>query len=386
MRRDSREQLYAVACAAMFVFGLILGLPGTVLGMPEVIARFGLSLADRGALIAMLFVGLLVGSLVSGPVVDRLGPRRSIVCSAALVAIGLPLFALATSFALASMTLAALGLAGAGFNTSSNALAADLFPDERARRMNGIAVAVGLGGLSLPLAAAIGAGRFSWETIVLGAAVVAVAVAAAGLLMRAADALPVAAPRGGIAAVRSVIGLQGFSWFCVLLALGGANEASICGWTSTFLIASGFGPTAAAWGLSSLWAGFIAGRLLFAGRVDRAKRASIVRGALAGAAGVVLLIATRMPALIAVAPMLIAGSIAIVMPTSLALAAERYPGNTGTLIGTLLTLSQVGGIAIPASIGVVAGARGVRAGVSLLVVTCALAALTAWRADAATRR
>jgi fucose permease len=384
VRRDPRDHLYAIACAAMFVFGLILGLPGTVLGMPDVVARFGLSLAGRGALIATLFAGLLVGSLGSGPVVDRLGPRRSIAASATLVAVGLWLFAIASSVVVASITVAALGLAGAGFNTSSNALAADLFPKERARRMNGIAIAVGLGGLALPLASAITAGRFSWETIVLGAAVVAVAVAMAAALMRAAP-VPVAAAEEGVRAFSRFLTRRGFVWFCVLLALGGANEASICGWTSTFLIASGFGPVAAAWGLSSLWAGFIAGRLLFAGRVDRAKRASIVRGALAGAAAVVLLVATRVPLLIAVAPFLISASIAVVMPTSLALAAERYPGSTGTLIGLLLTLSQIGGIAIPASIGVVAGAAGVRAGVSLLVVTCTLAALTAWRADLATR-
>ena len=36
---DPRERLYAVACAAMFVFGIILGLPGTVLGLPEVAAQ-----------------------------------------------------------------------------------------------------------------------------------------------------------------------------------------------------------------------------------------------------------------------------------------------------------------------------------------------------------
>ena len=52
----------------MFVFGMILGLPGTVLGQPETVAQFGLTMADRGWLIAALFFGLLLGSLASGPV------------------------------------------------------------------------------------------------------------------------------------------------------------------------------------------------------------------------------------------------------------------------------------------------------------------------------
>jgi fucose permease len=174
----------------------------------------------------------------------------------------------------------------------------------------------------------------------------------------------------------------GFIWFCVLLALGGANEASIAGWTSTFLLASGFTPVTAAWGLSSLWLGFIAGRMIFAGRVDRAKRAAIVRAALAGAACVAVLIATRLTMVIAIAPFAIGAAIAIIMPTSLALAGERYPGSTGTLIGTLLTLSQVGGIAVPALIGVVAQHAGIRAGMAVLMVNSSLAALVAWHAGA----
>lgn len=364
----------------MFVFGLILGLPGTVLGMPQVIERLGLTLADRGTLIASLFVGLLIGSLGSGPFVDRVGQRASLVASAALVAVCLPLFATASSFLLASTALGALGLAGAGFNTASNALSSDLFPEERGRRMNGIAIAVGLGGLALPVAAALSAERFSWQVIVFAAAALAVVVAIAAAALRLPEGVEMSVGRSGVQAWRDVVQRPGFAWFCALLALGGANEASTAGWTSTFLLASGFSPVAAAWGLSSLWLGFIVGRALFAGRVDRAKQAAIIRSAVGGTAGVVLLVATRMWVLIAIAPFLIGASIAIIMATSLALAAERYPGNTGTLIGTLLTLSQIGGIAVPELIGVVAEGVGVRAGMSVVAVSCGLTAVAAWRA------
>jgi fucose permease len=365
----------------MFVFGIILGLPGTVLGLPDVVGRLGLTLADRGTLIATLFVGLLIGSFASGPAVDAIGQRASLVLSAALVAICLPLFAIASSFILASSTLVALGLAGAGINTASNALSSDLFPAERARRMNGIAIAVGLGGLALPLVTACAPGRFSWQQIVIAAAALAVLVLIAAVQLRLPRAASVEA-HGGVRAFGYFLRQPGFAWFCVLLALGGANEASTAGWTSTFLLAAGFTPAAAAWGLSSLWLGMIAGRVLFAGRVDRAKRAAVIRGGVAGALCVAVLIATQNPVVIAVMPFLTGTSIAVVMPTSLALAGERYPGNTGTLIGTLLTLSQVGGIAVPALIGRVGEVAGIRAGMSVLIVNSALAALVAWRAGA----
>jgi MFS family permease len=166
-----RERLFAVSCGGMFVFGMILGLPGTVLGLPETVQQFGLTLADRGLLIATLFAGLLLGSLLSGPLVDALGQRAALLVSSALVALCLPLFALATSFLVASSALIALGLASASINTASNALSSELFPGERGRRMNMIAVMVGLGGLTMPTATVLASASVSWRAVVIGGGV-----------------------------------------------------------------------------------------------------------------------------------------------------------------------------------------------------------------------
>jgi len=157
------ERLYAVACVGMFVFGMILGLPGTVLGQPETVAQFGLSLADRGLLIATLFAGLLVGSLLSGPLVDSIGQRLALVVSSSLVAVALPLLAMASNAAVASTVIFALGAAAASINTASNAISSELFPHERARRMNGIAIMVGLGGLAMPTATVLASELVTWE-------------------------------------------------------------------------------------------------------------------------------------------------------------------------------------------------------------------------------
>jgi hypothetical protein len=62
----------------MLVFAVVFGLPGTVLGLPETVAELGLTLTSRGTLISALFVGLLVGCLVSGAVVEH-GVERALV-------------------------------------------------------------------------------------------------------------------------------------------------------------------------------------------------------------------------------------------------------------------------------------------------------------------
>jgi len=119
----------------MLVYGIVLSLPGTVLGLPETAAELGLTLTSRGSLISALFVGLLLGSLLSGPIVDALGYRASLALSSGLVALAMPLLAVMRTPLLAGLTIVALGVASAGMNTASNALSSDLFPGERAIRM-----------------------------------------------------------------------------------------------------------------------------------------------------------------------------------------------------------------------------------------------------------
>jgi fucose permease len=70
-----------------------------------------------------------------------------------------------------------------------------------------------------------------------------------------------------------------------------------------------------------------------------------------------------------VAPFVIGVAIALVVPTLLALAGDRYRGNSGALFGLLLTLLQVGGIALPAAIGVVSDEAGLPIGLSLIVMS-----------------
>jgi fucose permease len=371
---DPGERLYAVACAGMFVFGMMLGLPGTVLGQPETVAQFGLTLADRGLLIATLFAGLLVGSFLSGALVDSLGQRSALVVSSLLVAIALPLLARAANAAVASAVLFALGAAAASINTASNAISSELFPDERARRMNGIAIMVGLGGLTMPTATLLASEFVTWRAVVVGGGVLSAVVAALAVSSRdALTGLEPGAARPGrtstSAALRQFTRQPGFAWFLLLILLGGANEASMAGWTSTFVIASGFSASQATAVLSSHWLGLILSRASFSSRVDRTKAIAVERSAVLSALAVLVLIVSGLASLALIGPFVVGMCMALVMPTSLALAGERIRGNPGALFGVLLTVAQVGGIVLPASIGLVAEQTNVRLGLSLLVVS-----------------
>ena len=364
-----RERLYVVSCAGMFVFGMILGLPGTVLGQPETVQQFGLTLADRGLLISTLFTGLLFGSLLSGVVVDALGQRASLVVSSALVALCLPLFATASSAVLAASALFALGLGSASINTASNALSSELFPDERGRRMNGIAIMVGLGGIAMPTATVLASHLVSWRAVVLGGAALAALVALSGIMP---IALPPRNPVKGsdpITVLRQFARQPAFAIFLLLILLGGGNEASMAGWTSSFVIASGMSASTATWVLSSHWLGLILSRALFSNRVDRAKEIAVERSAVLSALVLLVLVVSPSPVVVMFGPFVVGMCMALVMPTSLALAGERIEGNPGALFGGLLTLAQIGGMVLPASIGLVAQVTSVRLALALVVAS-----------------
>ncbi len=353
----------------MFAFGMILGLPGTVLGQPETVEQFGLTIADRGLLISTLFAGLLIGSLLSGPLVDAIGQRAALILSSSLMAICLPLFAMATTGAVAASALFALGLSSASINTASNALSSQLFPDERGRRMNGIAIMVGLGGLAMPTATVLASELVSWRAVVVGGGVLSALVALVASVVRRPDTprLEGSEPTGTIAALRQFSAQPGFAWFLLLVMLGGGNEASMAGWTSSFAIASGFSSSTATTVLSSHWLGLIVSRIIFSSRVDRAKDVAIERSAVLSALVLLVLVVSSTPVLVALGPFAVGVCMALVMPTSLALAGERLQGNPGTLFGGLLTVAQVGGMILPASIGLVAEQSSVRLGLALLV-------------------
>jgi MFS family permease len=353
----------------MFVFGIVLGLPGAVLGLPEVVERLGLSLTVRGTLISTMFLGLFVGSAVSGPLVDRFGHRRSLAVSAAAVAICLAAFGLARSATGAAIALSALGACSAGINTAGNALVSDGFPDARGARMNTISIAVGSGGLLLAIGAAFSAGSLPWQTTVFGSALLALAVAGGATLV--SSPLELHHRARVMSLLPAGLRHRHFAVLAVLLMLSSANESSMAGWTSTYLIERGLSPVAATWALAAHWAGLIAGRLMLGSRVERRKAQAVLRCAIAAFAGVALLAAAGSPAWLLALPAVIGICISVVTPTLLALGGDAYPQFGGTVFGVLLTAAQVGAIVVPASIGIVADQWSVRAGLLLLLLTSA---------------
>jgi DHA1 family bicyclomycin/chloramphenicol resistance-like MFS transporter len=362
----------------MLVYGIVLGLPGTVLGLPETAAELGLTLTSRGSLISALFVGLLAGSLLSGPLVNAIGYRASLALSSGLVALAMPMIALTRTPLLAGAAIVALGLASAGMNTASNALSSELFPGQRAVRMNRLAVLVGIGGVMMPVTTVASSVVVSWRAVVVAGGVLAAVVAIACAWVPPSPRDTTRQAQSMAQALRRYARRPGFLWLAAALLLGGGNEAALAGWISTYLQAAGFSASASTWMLGSHWLGLIVARVTLSPRVERTKPMAVVCSAVAAALCVAMFVLVRTHQWVAVMPFVIGLALALVVPTMLALAGDRYPGNPGALFGLLLTLLQIGGIALPAAIGFVADRAGLRPGLAIVAVSCASVAAFVW--------
>src|SRR5688572_13393009 len=94
-RMTNRRTLFVIACLGMLSFGIVLTTLGAVL--PSVIARFGIGTAEAGSLFLVMTFGILVGSVVFGPIVDRNGYKGMLLLATALIAMGLEGIAFAPS-------------------------------------------------------------------------------------------------------------------------------------------------------------------------------------------------------------------------------------------------------------------------------------------------
>src|SRR5581483_10643109 len=258
----------------MFVFGIVLAILGALFGLPQMRERVHADLAQQGDIFLLLFLGVFASTVIVGPIIDSFGNKLVLATSGFFVVAGLLGFSVAQSFSAAMVSAFVLGFGGGGLNTSANALVADLYDANRGEMLNLLGTFFGFGALFIPLLAASITGALTIPQLLLVAAALSAICAIVYLL------LPFPAPRepAGFSLFASVKAarIPGAMPFAFLLFFQSGNEASIGGWTSTYVGSAGLSPSAATWILAGYWAAMMVGRLLSARILARLRKETLV--------------------------------------------------------------------------------------------------------------
>lgn len=185
--RRSGTIVWLTGCGVYFLAVLhrsSLGVAG-----PEAIDRLHINAAQLGSFL-MLQLGLYAAMQVpAGLLIDRFGPRRVLLGATLVMGAAQLLFAIATSYALALVARALLGIGDAAVYISVLRLAAAWFPRRRYAVLTMLAGLFGMAGnlaATLPLTLALS--RFGWVHTFAVTALVSLAYAL--LLLRPAVAAP----------------------------------------------------------------------------------------------------------------------------------------------------------------------------------------------------
>jgi fucose permease len=354
----------------MLLFGVTLTTLGSVL--PPLIARYGLEKTQAGSLMALMSLGILTGSFVFGPIVDRYGYRPMLMAGAVGVGLGLAAIAAAPAERVLALAMLVFGFAGGLLNGATNALVADIIPEGRGSGLALLGVFFSLGAFGVPLLLGVLLQTMTYTTIVGGLA----ALVVVPLTDFAIVSLPPPKQAQGFPLRRAgaLIGDAAILLVGLMLFLQSGMEITLGGWSAQYVReVLGLSEERSILVLSLFWVGMMLARLVLS-RVLRSRPPSTVFPAFLAVAiaGAGLLLAVRAPIAAAAGLLLLGAGLSAGFPILLGFLGELYHDLTGTAFSAVFVMALIGGSVLPFATGVLGDRIGLRA--SLLVVPlCVLA-------------
>src|SRR3954465_5433208 len=277
------NQVFAAACLGMLLFGIVFLSLGSVNNM--LAERFALDDPSIGTLTAPLPFGILAGSIIFGPIVDRFGYRWMLVGSALLVGGALEGIALARKMQLVQLFVFAIGFGGGILNGATNALAADVSEGERGAKLSLLGVFFGIGALTMPSTIAVLSKTYSMTTIVEAIGSLVIVPAAYCLTINFPP------PKQRSAQLTPFVGFAlmwdpFFLFACLALAVQSGMEGMSNDWMTRYLTKSGIQAgivrteSDLQFGLVALTIGIVAMRAALAWILKRANARAVLAGSL----------------------------------------------------------------------------------------------------------
>jgi fucose permease len=351
--------LFLAGALAIFVYGMIAAMLGTIL--PDLSERFHLTPKQNGSIAFTQALGLMIASVLVGPLIDNEGKKLGLVLGLVLVAISLLSLPRSGGFGSISALMFVLGLGGGVVVTTANALING--PSES----NLLNLFFGLGGMLTPF---ISANLLKRDIVKLCYAAGFFAIVALVVQVIAPIPPPTGAKSFVLSDVGALLAQPVLLMLGLMLFLYVSCEVGIWNWLVQHLIAQGIPESRA---LNVLSLGFALGLLvgrLFVGLVHipaPPETVTLVAAILMAVTSYLVLTIRSVNA--AWALVFLAGvAMAPVFPTTLAIVGQQFPQMTGTAIGLAVTFGWAGLAVSSRIIGAIAGGDTKRLRKALLVI------------------
>ena len=355
-KKYSNNLLFIAASLGMLLFGIVLISLGSIL--PHLRDLFQLSDLATGSLLSLLPLGILIGSLVFGPVVDRYGYKILLLVGGLLIFFGLEGIALTGNLAILRISILFIGVGGGAINGGANALVADTAEGNRGARLSLLGVFFGIGALGVPSLLGILVNVLSYEKILFW---IGISVWLPMILFLLISFPAPKNPQGF--PMKEATKLLKDPWILLtgfVLFIQSGMEGLANNWSTTFLQENKeFINQHALFSLSYLVAGMIAARLILGWALHHVRSGLILIGSigLSISASLILLLAESHSAIYAGMAILGAG-LAACFPVVMGYVTDKYKSLSGTALSMVLVLALLGNMIINFVMGSLANAHG----------------------------
>ena len=147
---DRKKKLaFIAAYVGIFIFGICAVSVGLIL--PDVITKYSLNEIEAGVIASLLPFGILAGSFIFGPVVDRYGYKYLLIFCVLSVILSLEGIAYSENLFLLKSSIFIIGFGGGILNGSTSALVSDISDGNRGANLSVLGVYFGIGAFGMPL-------------------------------------------------------------------------------------------------------------------------------------------------------------------------------------------------------------------------------------------
>jgi len=351
-------------CFVLLCYGLVMFTFGPCL--TAIAETFGVPLGRTGLLFSFYSAGLLPSVALSGFLSERVGKRRIILVGVSFLGLGSALFAASPAlgsdprfaWALAAMVVAGIG--AGSVESVGNALIADENQPSPAFALNFTHAFFAVGAVVGPVAAGLLLrSGLPWQILFYGGAVLL------GIVFPVLAAQRPKMVRGDPMSVGAAMGLlrSALLWLLlIVLALYVGAEVGLSAWVSPLMEeVLGAGRGVAAMAAAAFWGCMIVGRLVTSHLSTRVRPAPLILGLAGGSAvaGVGVALAPTVGTclvLSGVSGLFMSGMFGMVATD----AARYFPERSGAVFGVLVFGVGIGALVVPAAMGWVAMAGGLR--------------------------